>query len=312
MNQYFAHIHSHIPVSISANGEYLNIVEKRKPLDLLVTKKDLYLSVSPLGNYYPYTIHISNNYKCVDTTNNCIIVPYYNNHYDIYLKHNKIYEMTANSIVLNTTFGKTNIAILNGTNSLVSIYDNGNLVYSDIVRQLSTATAISQGDHIIIKGYTINDEYYLLILNSNYETIFSGYFDNMEEHEHKIVGISNTYDIAKHCHICEISLSNMELKDYYIVKENIDICTTDELIPRAFLEAIKVSNYTLAKKYLGDTLVRASNSHFKTYFGDIQSIYYNSYNNSSPVNYTVYSGDYKSYSFELQNGKIIDIEEMTM
>ena len=80
MNKYFAHIKSNVPVSLSANGEYIGISSKRNAIDLLVTTPDLFLTVSPIGNYSPYTAHISNHSTCVDTTNNCVIVPYYNKH----------------------------------------------------------------------------------------------------------------------------------------------------------------------------------------------------------------------------------------
>lgn len=310
MNTYYTHLKSSIPSSVYANGEYLGICDKRNTIDLLVNTTDVYYNISPIGNYYPYTIHVFNNSKCIDTTNNCYIVPYYNNHYDIYLKHIKIYENTPTTTLLNTSIGKTTITILNGINSSVSIYDNGNIVYSDIIHLLSKATAFNHQGNTIIKGFTVDEEYYLLILNNKYELVYSGYFDNMEENDKNIVGLNNIYDIAKHCHMCEIDLNHLDnFKDYYIVKENLNLCNTIELIPEAFLEALKVGNYTLAKQYLSDTLSKASNSHFKTYFGDIQSIYYNSYNNSSPINYTVYSGKYKSYNFTISNNKICDIEE---
>ena len=313
MNKYFAHIKSNVPVSLSANGEYIGISSKRNAIDLLVTTPDLFLTVSPIGNYSPYTAHISNHSTCVDTTNNCVIVPYYNKHFDIYLKHNKLYEQSATTTLLNTTIENYTINVLNGINSSLSIYEKNILVYSDILPLLSNATASRENNNVILKGYTIEKEYYILIMNKDFEILYSGYFDNIEDTSNKIIGLTKSYDIAKHCHICEIDKSSPQnINDYYIIKDNIPICKIDELIPRAFLEALKVQNFELAKKYLSDTLSKASNSHFKTYFGDIQSIYYNAYNNSNPVNYTLYANDYKSYNFQVSNGKIVDIEEVSL
>ena len=153
MNKYFAHIKSNVPSSLTANGEYIGVTSKRNPIDLLVTNKDLYLSISPIGNYSTYTSHITKNNTCIDTTNNCIVVPYYNNHYDIYLKHIKIYEHTATTTLLNTSIGKYTITILNGINSSICIYENNVLVYSDIINLLSTATASIENDNIILKCY---------------------------------------------------------------------------------------------------------------------------------------------------------------
>lgn len=311
MNNYYTHLKSDIPCTIYANGEYIGVCEKRKSIDLLASTNNIYFNVSPVGNYYPYTIHIQNEYKCIDTTNSSIVVPFINNHFDIYLKNIKIYENISTTTLLHTTFNKSTITILNGTSSMLNIYDNGIIVYSDNLKLLSKATASSRNGNIIIKGYSeSSDEYYLLILNSNYTVIYSGYFDNLEENNNKLVGFTNVCDMAKHAHICEIDISNIEhIEDYYMSKDSVDLCNIPELVPNAFLEAIKVQNFSLCKKYLSNTLSKASNSHFKTFFGEIQSIYYNQYNNSSPINYTVYNGEYKSYSFRVENNEIVDIEE---
>lgn len=310
MNPYYAHLKSEIACTVYANGEYLGVCKKREPLDLRVSTNDVFFNISPIGNYYPYTIHISNTKKCVDTTNNCLIVPYYNNNYDIFLKHIKIYENTPTTTLLNTTIGKITITILNGINSSIAIYENGSIMYSDNISLLSKVTANIVQGNIIVKGFTTTEEYYLMILNSNYELIYSGYFDNLEENDKILTGFSNIYDLAKHGHVCEIDLNNTSnINDFYVVKENLKLCDTCELIPEAFLQALKLNNFSLAKQYLSDNLSKASNSHFKTYFGDIQSIYYNQYNNSFPINYTLYNGEYKSYNFNIVNNKINDIEE---
>jgi pyruvate formate lyase activating enzyme len=68
MNKYFAHIKSNIPASVSANGDYIGVSSKRNPIDLLVSNNDLYLNISPIGNYSSYTTHISNINTCIDTS----------------------------------------------------------------------------------------------------------------------------------------------------------------------------------------------------------------------------------------------------
>ena len=310
MNTYFAHLKSDIPCTIYANGEYVGVCQKHNSLDLKIDTKDVYFNVSHIGNYYPYTIHIFNNNKCIDTTNNCLIVPYYNNNYDIYLKNIKIYENLPTTTLLNQTIGKTTITILNGILSSITIYDNSSIVYSENVKLLDKANVNVINGNIILKGYTTTNEYYLLILNSDYELIYNGYFDNLDENNNLFTGFTNLYDIAKHGHVCEINLDDLSnINDYYVVKDGGKRCNCQELIPQAFLEALKVKNFSLAKSYLNSTLANASNSHFEAFFGPIQAIYYNCYNNSSPINYTVYNGEYKFYNFTVKNQKIVDIEE---
>ena len=230
--------------------------------------------------------------------------------YDIYLKNIKIYENLPTTTLLNQTIGKTTITILNGILSSITIYDNSSIVYSENVKLLDKANVNVINGNIILKAYTTTNEYYLLILNSDYELIYNGYFDNLDENNNLFTGFTNLYDIAKHGHVCEINLDDLSnINDYYVVKDGGKRCNCQELIPQAFLEALKVKNFSLAKSYLNSTLANASNSHFEAFFGPIQAIYYNCYNNSSPINYTVYNGEYKFYNFTVKNQKIVDIEE---
>lgn len=312
MNTFFAHLKSDVPCTIYANGEYVGVCSKRNSLDLKIDTKDVYFNVSQVGNYCPYTLHIFNNNHCVDTTNNCLIVPFYNNNYDIYLKSIKMNENSPTTTLLNQTIENTKIVILNGILSSINIYDNGSIVYSENVKLLDKANVSKVNGNIILKGFTTTNEYFLLVLNSDFELIYSGYFDNLDESNNLITGFTNVYDIAKHGHICEINLDDLsKINDYYVIKDNGKRCECNELIPQAFLEALKVKNFTLAKSYLCPTLANASNSHFEAFFGPIQAIYYNCYNNSSPLNYTVYNGEYKFYNFMVKNKKITDIEECT-
>lgn len=310
MSKFYTHLKSEIPATIYANGEYVGVCNKQNSLDLEVTTNNVYFNVSPVGNYYPYTIHIFNHNRCVDTTNNSLIVPYYNNNYDIYLSHIKIQENRPTTTLYNGSVGNFSVSILNSIQTLINIYINNNLIYSDNIKLLNKVTVEQLFENLIIKGLTTDDEYYVLILDKLGNVIHSGYFDNIEETNNVFTGFSNIYDMAKHGHICEINLQNVkDVKDYFVVKENLKLCSTAELIPQAFLEALKVKNFTLAKSYLANPLSNASNNHFDAYFGPIQAIYYNCYNNSNPINYTVYNGEYKFYNFVVKDNKICDIEE---
>lgn len=310
MSKYFAHLKSEVETLIYANGTYLGVASKRNSIDMEVDTNNVYLNVSPVGNYLPYTVHIFSHNNMVDISNNCLIVPFYNNNYDIYLKSIKIQENIQTKTLFNQSIGKCTIVILNGTSSSINIYENGNIVYSDNLKLLNKAQASIVNNNLVVKGYTTTNEYYLLILNNEYELIFNGYFDNLDENENTFIGFTNIFDIAKHGHICEIDLNDTKnIKDYYVVKDGGKVCEIDELIPQAFLEALKVKNFTLAKSYLSPTLAKASNKHFETYFGNISEIYFNCYNNSNPINYTIYNGEYKFYNFNVNNKKIIEIEE---
>lgn len=251
MNKFYTHLKSEIPTTIYANGEYVGVCNKLNSLDLEINTNNVYFNVWPVGNYYPYTIHIFNNNKCIDTTNNTLIVPYYNNNFDIYLKHIKIYENTPTSTLLNKTVGNFSVSILNGIQSLINVYINNSLAFSSNIKLLYKANVYTSFNNLIIKGLTNTDEYYVLILDELGEVLYSDYFDNIEENNNTLTGFNNIYDMAKHGHICEINLQNTkDIKDYYIVKENLKLCHIPELIPQAFLEALKVKNFSLAKSYL--------------------------------------------------------------
>lgn len=312
MSSIYTHLKSNIPCIVYANGEYLGISKKRESLDLLISNKEVYFNISPVGNFYPYTLHLVNVNQCIETTNNCLLVPYYNNNYDIILKNMKIHENTPTTTLVNTTINSITVTILNGINSSITIYDDGKIVYSDVLKLLDKANATMVQNNLVVKGFTTEKEYFVLILDKEYNLVYSGYFDTLDETNNILTGFTNLYDMAKHGHVCEIDLNNTkELKDYFVVKENQNFTETKELVPQAFLEAIKVKNYNLAKNYLSPSLANASNDHFQSYFGNIQDIYYNIYNNANPINYTIYNGEYRFFNFSVKGNKIVDIEEVS-
>ena len=285
MNSIVAHVKSNIPCIVYANGEYLGVCKKREDLDLLIKDKEVYFNISPVGNYTPYTLHLINVNECVETTNNCLLVPYYNQNYDIVLKNIKVYDNLPTTTLVNTTIGSTSVTILNGIHSSISIYDDGKIVYSEILKLLDKANATMVKDNLVVKGYTTDKEYYALILDKDFNLVYSGYFDTLDESNNVLTGFTNVYDMAKHGHVCEIDLNDVQnIKDYFVVKDQVKITETKELIPQSFLEALKVKNYTLAKSYLSPTLANASNDHFQSYFGEIQKIYFNTYNQANPIN----------------------------
>ncbi len=92
-------------------------------------------------------------------------------------------------------------------------------------------------------------------------------------------------------------------------KEQMTTCKVQQIIPYKFLEALSQKDFDTAKEYLiDDILNKLSFDNICEYFGDFDKI---EVLNLSPIVYTLYN-QYcaKDYKFDIQNGKITDIEEV--
>ena len=79
----------------------------------------------------------------------------------------------------------------------------------------------------------------------------------------------------------------------------------------AFLQAVKIKNFDLAKEYLSDNLKsKLSESACEQFFGEINEIYFNPYvKNDVQLNYTIKGANYTSFNFKVKSCVIEEIEE---
>ena len=235
-------------------------------------------------------------------------IPYSNNHIDVIYTPKAILKTNETpTIILNKKFGKNTYCIWNkNTNSFIKIYNDDTTLFETTIPLLHTAEFYTKGC-VLIKGSTINNKTFCLIFDTKKEKIvLCDEYESFEENRQTIKFLKFCNDIAGHGIVNVFDINSCCVDNYVVyINNSPKTATNNQLIPFAFLESIKLKDFTLAKHYLYDSLT--SNEHLENFFGDFSDIYFNGYSNK--LNYTIKGKKYRNFTFELNNNKIIDIEE---
>ena len=324
MKDFSVHIKSTDAANIFINGTFVGLLDNYEnfSLDLQVYCESLVVTKQPISKqkkfFLPYTVKLSfeNNVPVCDS-DFIKIVPYKFNEYDVVLlpcdvkSHkplNKIYDDFVENL---------NLVVVNDGQSYVNLYLVNVLKFSTTIQEINAITCEKQNNYIVIKGATLAGNYYLLVIDENgFMPIFNSEVHKIETNGTQIKTLKKINDIAKHAQVNVLDLQNgTNNQEYYVyLNDEAVICESPKLIPYAFLQALKVKNYELAKQYLSQNLNnKTTDEHLNQYFTNLQEIYYNNYNtNENLVNYTIFANNYKSYDFSIVNNKIDDIEQVNI
>lgn len=317
MKDYFIHFVSPVPYSLNINGEYVDLVDNisKFSIDIIVSgSQTLYFSYLPYDEkniFLPYTQALQIKNDCIASeSENIEIVPYKNNHFDIILKPIKYLEKADSEIIYEESFGKINLLISNDETSHIYLYDNGKIVLNKTIDILKNVEVEKINNNLVIKGYFENQNYFLLVINlDNYDIVIEETCDSIEKANNKLKLIKSVKDLACHGKVSTLDLDTNKVEEYNVYLNPEPTITNNRyLIPLAFLESLKIKNYTLAKSYLSPTMQNAEIDQFNEFFGEIKNIYFDRHNyQNKNVFYTVFSKKYVSYEFILKNNKIEEI-----
>ena len=165
--------------------------------------------------------------------------------------------------------------------------------------------------NLIIKCLLENGNYYIAILNiENLDLLKEVTCNSFEENKNEIKCLTKLNDLAKHAKILTFNYqtANEEIYNVYLNQEPIKT-NCYYLIPYAFLEAIKIKNYNLARFYLGANLNNVSDTHLQQYFGEIEDIFLDSYNlENFKIPYVLKNNTgFENVDFIVENNKITEI-----
>lgn len=323
MKDYNLHIFAKCPSIICVNGKNVGVIDKTKNLciDLKVYSSSLVVSCQPIltenNICVPYSVQLKHdNFQLTSSCNYAKVVPFPNRNYYLILEENPINQSGIEKVFDNLV-GKYNVVAVNENSCYISIYENTILKYSCTSETLEKVNVSVKNNVLCFKGYTKKHDYFLLLLNTkDYTPIYNSVCHKIEENDSNIKTLKFANDIAKHGIVTEIKLGATPDVNSYLVYANNDAVTISEpkLVPYAFLEAIKIGNLTLARRYLSSTLSgSASDAHLKHYFGNISEIHYNCFNNNANLlNYTIFNDSYHNFNFSVMNNKIEEIEEINI
>lgn len=298
--EYFIKLKSENKNLIQIDGFLKKVIDKNSFLTFSVDlnfNENFVINVEPLEKdenlYFAYKIFVESTSEGLKVTSPNIEVLSYDNYHIITLKsliavkNVSVLSSTNSYSVFNTTV--TNITTKNATILLPKIF---NLTNTKKV-----------GGNTVLCFETPSKTQNFVVVLFNDEIIFKDYFNNINLNN-KIEILSNLNDIAKHSILTTIENKNITQKTVYCNNEpKLTFCP--QVIPLAFLQALKLDNIKLCKYYLSENLKNvASLEMLKTYFSNYKKVEFD--NNKYILFYP--DGSHKICNFSLENNKICKID----
>ena len=317
MKENFLHFLSDTPCSISINGHDIGTIDNINTFeqDILVDTEQIILEYKPISGdklFIPYFATIKTK-DYPHTDNEYIdIIPFPDNHYDIFLQPFYYNETREEKVLLNQNIDKYFVSITTGNNTNITIFSGASIVYKITVTRFTSASIDKKSNLLIIKGIINQEEYYLLVINTEtFETIHNDISHSIEEDNTGLQSLKILKNTTHHAKVCKIEYSSQKKEIFYVYEdENIIVPNHNALIPLYFLEALSVNDTNMCNSLLSTHLQNTPLNRFKNYFGNIEGIYLNRHNVSPNINYTIKNTTYKNYDFIINNGKIAEIEEI--
>ena len=151
--------------------------------------------------------------------------------------------------------------------------------------------------------------------NKEYKKVIFQEFDIFEEKQNNITLIKNLCDFGHHSIKYTFNLKDFSTKKQLVADNDLQIATKKEIAQYAFVDAIKVEDFDLARKYLTEELSnKLDDLHLKSFFGKFIDIFQNIKKdaNSNEIalfykNKDIYQA--KIYCFDYIDNKISNICE---
>lgn len=286
----------------SINTETLDCVLKCYPLE------EYYLGKKTLPNIIKLT-------SLVHNTQTIKVIKYPNNHTEILI--------TPFTLDPSTIINEEKTSILNSKamlnidvfekSSILKIKDNDKLFYHSLTFPAKSKKAIKLNNkyYIILENVLTNNSYILIAENGK---IACKKISSLELLQNKITCLCPNNDMSKSATIFCITLGQkpmLEEKTVYI-NNNPGIVHDKKLIPYAFLEAVQINNFNLARHYITKEMSeKLSDNNIKAFFGNFINISQDCYNDALCLIYDKQECfEAKDYIFDFEDNKISNINEL--
>lgn len=173
---------------------------------------------------------------------------------------------------------------------------------------------IDKANYLYLIFYN-NNKVNLLIYDKQSSSFMHHSCNKLVSNSDKLTLITKNLDYIKSYSLLEISLSD-NIKIYSIAKKysTDKISTNENIIPFAFIQAIKIKDFSLARKYLSQQFSNSlQDEHLENFFGNFIKPVVPKVKLPKNSLSLIYKKDEllfaKHFTFTFENGKIIDISE---
>lgn len=317
LEQFFVRICAEAPMVFSINGHQIGWIEHEYDILEIKTDEDFILSCYPTtqtNDAFNLSFSAKINIlagKLVCTHPNIIITDFSRGNFLITVSPYTIPSNTVACEQFYQTLGELSFAI---NKNILNVSNGKNGLYYPLTQSVYEIKIAQNGDLIELSGQTTTKKSFSLFINNSMQVQFDGLADKIEYDGTQIITLQNISDIARHGLVTIYKRTQNGFKktqQYSVYTQNEPIApASSEALPLAFMEALNIKNYTLARSYLHPTLSTSLNeTNMTAYFGDFIEATPSTF---SPYNLTlIYNGNprfVKTYHFKIKENRIFDID----
>lgn len=319
MNSYYIHLYSEIPSVFMIDGKQVGFVEyPNQSVDILIDQPSFILCIYPTTPSKDFSTAISYSaqitYKAgkLFSSNKNIIITYYGKfHFKIEAQPLLIHSQLNFNKPYYEKLDEYTFSIIKNTLFVQSKEHN---FYYPLPCEINNIKIKKVTNFLVLTAQSY-EKNYILILNAYLQLQFDAIADNIEFDGNKIITLENINDIARHGLVTIFKYNNQNfVKDqqYSVYTQTEPVAPANfRALPWAFMEAINIQNFTLARSYLHPNLSQTLKDDIITaYFGDFLEVL-PSIDNDYTVLSLVYSGNprsVKNFKFEIIENRISNID----
>lgn len=322
MSNILLHLCSTMPAVFCIDGKQIGCCDHPcQYLEVVVCQEKFVLYVYPIEQIsttycslsYSTMINCLNS-KPIANTNLVTITDYGQCHYVICAKPLLVPRITNNLPPCYDTCDTCTMSIINNN---INITNQTNSFNYTLQTPLKSAKIQKINDFYAILGKNEQNFSYVMLLNDKLQFLFDKFADKIELTKTSIITLEYAHDIAQHGQVTEYAFNNGNItkeKSYTVYIQDTPITpATPYAIPYAFLEAIALNDFTLARSYLHPALSQnLQNDNIRNFFGNFIDATPTLTNEHNCIA-LIYSGNpqfVKKYKFELSNDLIKNINSI--
>ena len=313
MKYTYLHFMSEIGFSLFIDGEYVDCCECNNSITIATINSSISYIICPKTENLSYAVDsgiIQIDSNIISASSGCInIVKFDNDNYNIEFVPQSVLKLSNYNIVNQNTIDGFNVIVYNSAVSFIDIFLKDCIVLKESISCNIEACDITKiNKYIMVECALSNSRRYILIYDKTEKekklAIECDSYEVVDNNIQILIDLKTVLNIAKV--ISFDFVAGEETEDFIFLDEEINV-SNKFLVPYAFLTAVKVGCFKLAKKYLVGELKDVDDIYLKRFFGDIDKFYFDSYRNDEKVLYAVKSDKVKLYEFVVDEGKIVDI-----
>lgn len=322
----YLHIKTTFDCVIKSAG-FEKCLKKNNVYSFLTKSSDTNIFFYPLDSkcYLPFCFHLED--KTICGSSNVKVVSMQNNNVYLIVSPIKfltnVFETKHKQISLSNTIH--NIYYPENSRFCVKILCENSSLEVNEEQIISKATILTNSNSILLYAQIENTTKHMILIveysGKSYIIKKCEKVDELEKDQNFITTYKKQNDTADHAVVSSYEIKNNFYETIKVVYNSNHPFITKHIgiIPLAFLEAIKLKNYKLARVYMSKTLGnKLNNNHLKTFFSDFVDIIKPPFENENSIEYMLtYSNNSnqntffaKNFAFIFdENNKISNIEE---